>query len=157
MELPQRKHPARQPIYDSGNRLNIIFLTVCTHQRKRILANEAVHRILIDAWIMADHWIVGRYMIMPDHIHLFCSPARYDHFSVKVWLRFWKSKASKSWPDPNEHPIWQIDGWDTQLRKGDSYSSKWNYVCNNPVRHRLVTTVEDWPYQGEIYSLQWHD
>ena len=58
MKLPQRKHPARQPIYDSGNRANIIFLTVCTHQRKRILTNETVHRVLRDAWIAADHWIV---------------------------------------------------------------------------------------------------
>ena len=157
MKLPLRQHPARQPVYDSGNRANIIFLTVCSHQRKRILANDAVHSLLLDAWIAADHWIVGHYMIMPDHIHLFCSPARYDYLSVKTWLRFWKSTVSKSWPDINEHPIWQIDAWDTQLRNGDSYSAKWNYVRNNPVRHGLATEAENWPYQGEIHSLQWHD
>lgn len=55
VKLPQRKHPARQPVYASGNRADIIFLTVCTHQRKRILANETVHRVLVDAWIAADH------------------------------------------------------------------------------------------------------
>ncbi|MGZ0656385.1 REP-associated tyrosine transposase [Coraliomargarita sp. W4R72] len=157
MELPKRQHPARQPVYDQGNRANIIFLTVCTHQRKRILANETVHRLLIDAWTQADHWLVGRYVVMPDHIHLFCSPARLEHLPLKSWIRFWKSTASKSWPQADEHPIWQIDGWDTQLRKGDSYSAKWDYVRNNPVRHKLVSKSEDWPYQGELNQFMWHD
>ena len=157
MELPKRQHPARQPVYGVGTRSQIIFLTVCTHQRKRILANEAVHQILIKAWTDADHWVVGRYVIMPDHLHLFCSPARHNHLSVKAWIRFWKSTASKSWPDASQHPIWQVDGWDTQLRKGDSYSAKWDYVRNNPVRHGLVTESINWPYQGEVQVLHWHD
>ena len=157
MELPQRRHPGRQPVYDLGNRSNIIFLTVCTHQRKQILASDAVHRVLLNAWTAADHWIVGRYVIMLDHIHLFCSPARSDFLSVKAWFRFWKSKASQSWPDLGMHPVWQVDGWDTQLRKGDSYSAKWDYVRNNPVRHGLVIQPENWPYQGEMHLLRWHD
>src|SRR5256885_6005252 len=34
---------------------------------------DAVAAIL-NAWKTADHWLVGRYVIMPDHIHLFCAP-----------------------------------------------------------------------------------
>ena len=157
MEYHDRKQPAHQPVHDIGNRSNIIFLTACTNKRKKILANEAVHQLIRYAWQNADHWIVGRYVIMPDHIHLFCSPAKYDHLSVKRWTAFWKSSASKIWPDPSEQPIWQIDAWDTQLRKGDSYSAKWAYVSNNPVRHKLVEHAEDWPYQGEMNPLMWHD
>ena len=56
-----------------------------------------------------------------------------------------------------QRPIWQIDAWDTQLRTGDSYSAKWAYVRNNPVRHKLVSSAEDWPYQGEIHTLLWHE
>lgn len=157
MEYHDRKQPAHQPVYDIGNRSNIIFLTVCTNKRKMILANEAVHQLIRNAWQSADHWIVGRYVIMPDHIHLFCSPAKYDHLSVKRWTALWKSSTSKVWPDPSEHPIWQIDAWGTQLRKGDSYRAKWAYVSNNPVRHKLVERAENWPHQGEMNSLMWHD
>ena len=157
MEYHDRKQPAHQPVYDQGNRSNIIFLTVCTNKRKKILANETVHQLIRNAWQGADHWVVGRYVIMPDHIHLFCSPARYDHLSIKRWTAFWKSSASKVWPDESEQPIWQIDAWDTQLRKGDSYSAKWAYVSNNPVRHKLIEHAKKWPYQGEMNPLIWHD
>jgi REP element-mobilizing transposase RayT len=54
-------------------------------------------------------------------------------------------------------PIWQVDFWDTQLRKSENYGSKCEYVKNNPVRAGLVTNANEWPYQGEINVLQWHD
>jgi len=30
-------------------------------------------------------------------------------------------------------------------------------VKNNPVRHGHVACAEDWPYQGELNILEWHD
>jgi hypothetical protein len=44
-----------------GNRPAIVFLTVCTKSKKQILANEAVHDTLREAWKAADSWLVGRY------------------------------------------------------------------------------------------------
>ena len=157
MQCTGRKHPARQPVYNSENRANIVFVTICTRKRQTILANDTAHKIIRQAWSAADHWAVGRYVIMPDHIHLFCAPATYDHLSIKRWIAFWKAKTSLTWPTANQRPIWQIDAWDTQLRTGDSYSAKWAYVRNNPIRHQLVARAEDWPYQGEMHSLLWHD
>ncbi len=157
MPLPERKHPAHQPVYDVGDRSNILFVTACTKDRKRVLTGKEVHQVILDAWREADHWIVGRYVIMPDHLHLFCAPARLDHLSVKRWAAFWKSEASKHWPVPDDKPIWQTDIWDTQLRRGESYSSKWAYVRENPVRHKLVSNGEDWPWQGELNQFRWHD
>ncbi|MEN8725209.1 MAG: hypothetical protein ABF325_06525 [Lentimonas sp.] len=72
-------------------------------------------------------------------------------------VTFWKSDVSKKWPRKEEHPIWQVDIWDRQLRSGESYSEKWAYTCRNPVRHGLVDKAEDWPFQGELNPLSWHD
>ncbi len=47
------------------------------------------------------------------------------------------------------------DFWDTQLRKEESCAEKWLYVVENPVRAGLVTRSSDWPYQGEMHSLNW--
>ena len=47
--------------------------------------------------------------------------------------------------------------WDRQLRPAESYEEKWQYVKNNPVRHGFVSHAEDWPYQGELNVLEWHD
>jgi len=44
---------------------------------------------------------------------------------------------------------------DTQLRRGESYDAKWDYVVANPVRAGLVSKSEDWPYQGEMNVLTW--
>src|SRR5207245_11155996 len=53
----------------------IFFVTACTRNRKAILASEQVTEILIDDWQNAQRhgWHVGRYVIMPDHVHLFCA------------------------------------------------------------------------------------
>ena len=142
---------------DAGNLSPILFLTVCTAGRRRILADVGIHRVLRSAWEKADRWSVGRYVLLPDHIHLFCSPATQAITPVKKWVQYWKAIASRAWPRPEEQPIWQVDAWDTQLRQGESYAEKWAYVRENPVRHGLVQRPDDWPYQGEMNVLEWHD
>jgi hypothetical protein len=47
----------------------------------------------------------------------------------------------------------QEEFFDHILRSGESYSQKWDYVRENPVRAGLVSTFEDWPWQGEIEAL----
>ena len=85
---------------------------------------------------------VGRYVIMPDHIHLFAAPTETD-VDLDGWIRFWKScftkeiRRSKSFKCPPR--FWQSQHWDTRLRNWRSYDNKWTYVRNNPVRHGLVT------------------
>ena len=110
---------------------------------------------MFESWRSADHWRVGKYVIMPDHIHFFCAPGIVEYPSLKQWIKFWKTLVSQKWPRPNEQPVWQDDFWDTQLRHGESYSEKWEYVRNNPVRAGLVTTPEAWPFQGEVNILRW--
>ena len=58
---------------------------------------------------------------------------------------------------PRNPPLWQRDCWDRQLRTGESYTQKWEYVRNNPVRKGLVACADDWPYQGELNVLEWHE
>lgn len=150
-----RKHPIHQPIYERFNTAIIIFLTVCAKDRKPILADNAVHRLLIEAWRLATSWTVGRYVIMPDHVHLFCAPGNLHPQPLLQWVSFWKSHATRHWPRPVELPIWQRHFWDTQLRRGENYGQKWDYVVENPVRAGLVECAEDWRYKGELHELRW--
>jgi putative transposase len=154
---PGRKHPAHHPVIERFNRASVVFVTVCSKNRKPIFTREAVHELMMRAWRKADQWMVGRYVLMPDHIHFFCSPVGLEYPPLKKWITFWKSMVSRNWPNPEEQPIWQTDFWDTQLRKGDSYSGKWHYVRNNPVRAGLVGEVDDWPYQGTMETLFWQE
>ncbi len=54
----------------------IYFITTCTFKRRAILASKEVVKILVDEWRDAHErhgWAIGRYVIMPDHVHFFCS------------------------------------------------------------------------------------
>jgi putative transposase len=102
----------------------------------------------------ASTWLVGRYVILPDHVHLFCAPNGIDAPSLERWMRYWKSLVTKNLNAESE-TIWQRHHWDRQLRRGESYGEKWEYVCNNPVRHGLVERAIDWPFQGELNELRW--
>jgi len=155
--LPKRKSPLHYPPSFRHDRSVIIYLTVCTSNRRPVLANDSAFKILLEAWAKARGWLIGRFVIMPDHIHLFCAPESPDIVSLSRWVQYWKAIVSKNWIKPDDKPIWQKSYWDTQLRHGESYRTKWLYVRQNPVRANLCEDPDTWPYQGEINVLRWRE
>jgi putative transposase len=151
--LPKRRTPAKGVRISLGGP-NWVFLTVCTEDRQRWLAQTAVQRALHDIWLYsAAAWLVSDYLLMPDHLHLFCAP-RDLKFTIEDWITFWKSRLSKSCPEAG---IFQRGGFHHRLRNGESYSQKWQYVRENPVRAGLVAKPEDWPFQGRVHEIHWHE
>jgi putative transposase len=152
---PVRKSPIHLPVREGISRAIIISVTVCSQYRKPIFCRQDTHENIIRAWQSADSWHVGRYLVMPDHIHFFCAPARPDYPELRKWIKYWKSIASCAWPRVDEQPVWQRSFWDTQVRDGESYERISEYIRQNPVRKQLVRTSEEWPYQGELHKLPW--
>ena len=100
-------------------------------------------------------WIVGRYVILPDHVHFFVR-ATGTRKRLEEAVRDWKKWTARRIAmlaniDP---PIWQPEFFDHVLRSPSSYAQKWDYVRQNPVRAGLVTAPEEWPYAGEIASFR---
>jgi putative transposase len=93
---------------------------------------------------------IGRYVIMPDHIHLFVRGR--DDFLLQQWTRVLKRSLSKAISAGAPH--WQKGFFDHLIRHSESYSKKWEYVRQNPVRARLVKEPDDWPWQGEIEPVE---
>ncbi len=152
---PGRRHPGHFPTVERHNSADVLLVTVCTKNRKQILANQAVCDLLQRVWREAKSWQVGRFVLMPDHLHLFCSPAEIPARSVQQWVKLWKAAASRQWPRPTDQPVWQVDFWDRQLRRGEHYGERWEYVRQDPVRAGLVKNADDWPWQGVIHELRW--
>ena len=156
-ERPREPHPQRRKpasgVFVSPIHTTIVFLTVCTDRRLGWLAQPVVHETLRQVWGESEAWLVGRYVLMPDHLHMFCAPGM-QSVPLDGWVRYWKRlftlrTSISSWR-------WQSHHWDTRLRRGESYAAKWQYVMLNPVRKGLVEKVEDWPYQGELNQLPWY-
>jgi putative transposase len=127
------------------------FVTFCTKERRPLLANSKVHRRFESfcEQAAARDIAVGRYVLMPDHVHLFVAGTK--EFALAPWVRMLKLALSSSIPSTGPH--WQEGFFDHLLRSGESYGQKWNYVLQNPVRAGLVSVPEDWPYQGEYMRL----
>jgi hypothetical protein len=92
---PHRKRPAHFPSVTVGFRSIIIFLTVCTRHRKPLLANDETARLIVESWQTANFWRVGRYVIMPDHIHLFCAPNTFPPQPLKKWIEYWRNHVTQ--------------------------------------------------------------
>ncbi len=113
--------------------------------------------VLIDAWRDAARisgWTVGRYVIMPDHVHFFAS-AHAEAKRLGGWMCDWKRWTARQIEVVSDiaPPLWQPEFFDHVLRSEASYAEKWDYVYRNPVRAGLVATPEQWPYAGECEAL----
>jgi putative transposase len=74
----------------------IYFVTACTCKRQNILANHEIHNAFIEfgkngsargAW-------VGRYVLMPDHLHAFVALDD-ERIDLAKWMKSLKNALSK--------------------------------------------------------------
>lgn len=135
----------------------IYFVTACTADRKKILASSRIHEEFVTfgkAGPKYGAWL-GRYVLMPDHLHAFVAFDA-EKITLARWMKSLKNTISKALrAERIRGPHWQKTFFDHVLRSSESYSEKWEYVCENPVRARLVKKSEDWPFQGEIFPLEY--
>ena len=113
----------------------VYFCTLVAHQRNPLFANNLVHlgfRFFAERAV--DHGVfVGRYVLMPDHIHFFVGFAP-DAVNLSTWVKSLKNALSKSLrANGIASPHWQKGFFDHILRSEESYCQKWEYVRQNPV------------------------
>ncbi|HEY4757281.1 MAG TPA: hypothetical protein VIH43_01885 [Chthoniobacterales bacterium] len=140
-------HPPRIPVWLACEQSVIYFVTICTTDRKPVLANPETFRALKIAASKLRDWRVLAAIVMPDHLHIIVAPienreAKLGHFSaaLKRWMR---EQLGASWQ-------WQAGCFDRLLRTNESLHDKWLYIRENPVRAGLVQNWEDWPYRYEF-------
>ena len=134
----------------------LYFITASTRQRRRLLDQEAVHRALVAFFEKGQEQgvLVGRYVLMPDHLHRFVAIASRGSRLAK-WMQILKVTLARTLRGQGSaSPFWQKGFFDQVLRSAESYRLKWEYVRQNPVRAGLVKRAEHWPYQGEVFRLE---
>ena len=141
------------------SRAPLYFITFCTRDRQKI---DDLHRL---AAVFRDYCkragrkhnvAVGRYVIMPNHVHFFVRGN--PDFVLSSWVGGLKRAMSVAGLNQSQairlpiqrKSLWQPGFFDHVLRNDESYAQKWEYVRENPVRAGLVAEWHEWPYQGEI-------
>src|SRR5438270_10000180 len=152
LQLNVQTFPKRPPRVPWVRGTPVFFVTFCTYRRRSMLATKNVHDSFIAFVLRAaqsHNLAVGRYVIMPDHIHLFvCGDLQ---FHLGKWIKSLKQALGKSISkDVKQDRIWQEGFFDHVLRSDESMSQKWDYIKENPARAGLVADSVDWSYQGEI-------
>jgi len=77
---------------------SIYYVTTCTRNRKSVRTNDEAARILVEEWRaahMRHSWAVGRYVIMPDHVHFFCR-GETGAKALSDFVGNWKSWTSRA-------------------------------------------------------------
>jgi len=134
--------------------------------RQAVAQTRAARPFRIDAWV-----------VLPDHMHCVWTlpegDADYSNRMGEIKGRFTRT-VRRSGPAPtppvhNRHgvvggrervgenpdlraeaPIWQKRFWEHHIRDDRDYAAHVTYCWINPVKHRLVEDVRDWPYSS------WH-
>jgi putative transposase len=102
-------------------------------------------------------FMMAAIVVLPDHLHaIWTLPAGDADFSTR-W-RLIKSAFSRNLPARErislsraargERGIWQRRYWEHTIRDENDFARHVDYIHINPVKHRLVARVADWPYSS---------
>jgi putative transposase len=100
---------------------------------------------------------IDAFVVLPDHLHaVWTLPSGDSDFSTR-W-RLIKSRFVKALPKQErlgavrkargERGIWQRRFWEHLIRDEADDARHVEYCYINPLKHRLVTRVRDWPYSS---------
>jgi len=157
--------PRRLDLLFQRSTAPVYFVTFNTHTCASLLATPELHEAFVEYCRRAADFRVcmGRYVLMPDHIHLFVCFGVGCVTTLSEWMKGLKRELDRVLLSIGRRParrpgqklssFWQPGFRDRLLRSNEGYAAKWDYVFQNPVRAGLVSRVEDWPYAGEIMRI----
>jgi len=151
------------------------FFTVVTYNRRWLFVDELARTCLRSAWQSVRQkrpFEVVALCLLPNHLHCVWRLPEGDNDFSQRWLFIKKgftrrylraggqeSSQSLSRQKKRERGIWQRRFWEHQIRDQVDLHRHVDYIHYNPVKHGLVSDVEDWPwstYQRFVRSGFYH-
>jgi putative transposase len=144
MKISRRKSlPHKIPSWVDPQK-EIYFITInCEERWENQLALPDVSERLLETVRYRQEkflWWPYLFLLMPDHLHALLSfpPSGKP---LKLVVSKWKE-----WTAKETGIVWQRDFFEHRLRQDESRREKADYILQNPVRKKLVSRPEDWPY-----------
>lgn len=127
------------------------FLTTVTENRVKIFKDNSSCKILLVTIeyfkLILDYHLYG-FCLMPDRLHLIIHPFGKHNFSyiMKMIKGSFASKINKI--NNKTGSVWQKGFYDECISNSIDLINKLEYIHNNPVEARLVTSPEEYPYSS---------
>jgi len=120
------------------------FVTSLVANRRRIFQVTRNAELFIET---LDHYrenyFLHGYVVMPDHVHLLLTPAQITLERTMQLIKGGFSHRFKA-----SQPVWQKGFTDHRIRDSEGYTTRLQYLAQNPVRARLCATAEEYPYSS---------
>ena len=113
------------------------------------LAQPAVAEMLIEA---IEHrqangdWDVFEYVVMPNHLHLFCEIGRSGLKETLEGFKTWTGRRAAEILGTDGERFWQREWFDHWSRSDAEDDRIARYIRKNPEKAGLVAKFADWPY-----------
>lgn len=134
------------------------FFTVTLQDRRsgRLIENIDLLRAAFRTARRQRPFQIDAIVVLPEHLHaIFTLPPDDSDFSGR-WRRI-KSQFSRTLAardstikknEAGEYLIWQRRFWEHTIRDQHDLQRHVDYIHFNPVKHRLVARVRDWPHSS---------
>jgi putative transposase len=125
-------------------------VTCCTFDRTQWFADPAtvddVRGHLLE-FVVSWSFQVPAYCFMPDHVHLVLEGTS-DSADLRHLIGRWKQRTGYQHARSFHSRLWQRGYYDRVLRDESSWLGLIAYIVENPVRARLVGSVDEYPFWG---------
>ena len=122
------------------------FVTSATFERCRLFQVARHAEIVIEAlqhYRSVGHYKLHAFVVMPDHMHLLLTPQ-----GITIERAVGLIKGGSSHRLDSRFPVWQKGFHERRMRDAQEFLARKEYVHLNPVRARLVTRPEEYPYSS---------
>ena len=144
MNLRHRTHlPHEIPLWVDPHKETYFITVNCQERHRNQLALPDVAEMLFETVRHRQEknlWWCHVFLLMPDHLHTLLSFPPSDK-PIRLILSKWKE-----WTAKEIGIVWQDDFFEHRLRHDESRRQKADYILANPVRKKLVSRPEEWPY-----------
>lgn len=137
------------------------FITVVTHQREPILVEEIdLLRQSFQETKRYYRFSIDAITVLPDHFHMIITPEdvkEYPRIIQSIKYNFTTRYQcideifqSMSRDKDKMQPVWQKRYYEHTIRNDKDLEEKMLYIRNNPVKHELVHSWNDWKYSSFV-------
>lgn len=150
MQEPNLKITQRiLPHWERGG--SVYFITFNTWEKLELTPSAC--QVVFDAcrFFENQRYRLFALVVMPDHVHMLIEPlpkTGTDYWPLSSIFHSIKSYSAKqiSTVMPHIGTVWQPERYDRIIRNDQEFHSTWNYICQNPVKAKLSTALNLYPF-----------